>query len=425
MGMTNIDASPALSFLHGRFFYGWFIAVASGLGVACSVAIFVPATLSLLAPHLKAELGWSAQQIFLAPAFATTATILVAPFLGGLVDRLSARWVISVSFVIEALIIASFRYIDSSVALFYARYAALAILASGTTAIAFASVIARWFDRRRGLALGIALAGFGLGGVVWSLLSEALFERFGWREAFFFMAGFIMVFTVPVLFVILRDSPEALGLNADGASTEAAATPKAAVPGMTLRQAIGTTQYWMMAVTFFFVGFAVQSVLLHLAPLLMSQGQSSRVAALAQASMWAVLVFGRVAVGWLMDRFFAPRVALAFMIPPIIGIGMLATGASGYAALAAAMMVGLAAGAEVDVVAYLTSRYFGLKHYGKIYSTYFSIYAIGTGIGPALTAWGVGRFGGYGTILWVLVGALIVAGLLLTRYQHFPNSLPD
>jgi MFS transporter, OFA family, oxalate/formate antiporter len=152
-----------------------------------------------------------------------------------------------------------------------------------------------------------------------------------------------------------------------------------------------------------------------------ARGESPQTAAAVQASLWAVLVVGRVSTGWLMDRFFAPRVGFTFLLLPIVGVGMLASGASGVVALLSAMMVGLAAGAEVDVVAFLTSRYFGLKHYSLIYATYFSAYAFGSGVGPALTAWAVEKAGGYEPVLWVISGVMAVAAALLLTLPKFPK----
>lgn len=109
-------------------------------------------------------------------------------------------------------------------------------------------------------------------------------------------------------------------------------------------------------------------------------------AAAAQSTVFLGLVVGRLVTGWLMDRFFAPRVALAFLLASLAGIAALATGASGPTAFLAAALIGLAAGAEVDVIACLTSRYFGLHQYSRIYGTYCAVYSLGGGIGPVLTA---------------------------------------
>jgi len=423
--MTSVLAAQHAN----RFYYGWWIALVAGLGLASSVAIFIPATIGLLVSPLAAEFKWTAKEIFLAPAFATTATILVAPFIGAIIDRFGPRRVIAVSFVIEALIMASFRYLDGSLWLFYARYAAFALLATGTTHVAFTSLVSRWFDRRRGLALGIALAGFGLGGVFWSFMAQALFDRLGWRDAFPAMALIITLVTLPMMALIVRDSPRALGLTVDGGEKSGAgegalrqaAKVELASIGMSLREAARTHHYWVMLLTFCLVGLGVQSVMLHMVPYLTGRGESRQTAVAIQASLWAVLVVGRVGTGWLMDRFFAPRVGFVFLLLPIVGVALLASGASGAVALVSAMMVGLAAGAEVDVVAYLTSRYFGLKHYTAIYATYFSAFAFGSGVGPPATAWAVERFGGYGPVLWGISLVMAIAAALLLTLPRFPR----
>jgi MFS family permease len=400
-----------------KIFYGWVIAFASSLGIAFSVSVYLPTTTGLLVGPLSREFGWSAPQIFLALTFATTCTILAAPFVGNLIDRYGARRVIAVSFLIEALIIASFRYLDDDINWFYARYAAFALFSTGTTAIGFSALISRWFNKRRGLALGIALGGLGVGGVFWSLLTQFLFDRFGWRDSFLYLSAIVALVVLPILIVTLRNSPQSMGLEMDGVRSSSKPTQELA--GVMLRDAVRDGQYWLTLVTFFLIACAAYGVMLNLVPLLQKQGASAQYAAAAQASIWSVLVLGRIVTGWLMDRYFAPHVALVFLIPPIIGIAMLAVGVNGPSAFVAAMLVGLAAGAEVDVMAYLASRYYGLKHFGSIYATFFSVYAVGTSAGPVFTAWLATRNGEYGPALWCLVAILSVACVMLLRFRSF------
>jgi OFA family oxalate/formate antiporter-like MFS transporter len=410
-----------------RIFYGWIIAVASAVGVGFSVSVYVPATIGILLAPLHEAFGWSAPAIYLAISFATGATILVAPWVGNMIDHFGARRVIVASFAAQAIIVASFGYLTSDIGWFYARYAALAVFATGTTAVAFSALISRWFDRRRGLALGIALGGLGIGGVVWSLLTQWLIDQHGWRQAFFYLGGVIAFVVIPAMMACLRETPQSMGLNVDGeiSAVGGELQPRPVAFGLTLRQAVAGAQYWAIAVAFLLIATAAYGVMLHLVPLLRKQGASSQAAAAAQAWLWAVLVAGRVLTGWLMDRFFAPRVAFAFLLPPIVGTVMLAMGVNGPAAIVAVMLVGLAAGAEVDVLAYLSSRYFGLAHLGTIYATYFSIYAIGTSTGPFVVAWLVARNGGYSSALWCLVAALGVAALLLLSFRPFPKLQPS
>lgn len=405
----------------GKFFYGWVIAGAAAIGVACCISVFIPSTIGLMVGPLGGDLGWTPPQMYLAISFATVTTIFVAPLIGRLVDRFGARRVIALSFLAEALIMYSFRHLGDNIYLFYLRYAAFAVFATGTTALAFSALISRWFDRRRGMALGIALAGLGVGGVFWSLGTQYLFDLVGWRDAFAYLAAGIALVVLPFMLLILRDNPESMHLSVDGARTASGlgASNKAEPQGETLREALVGRHYWLMMSAFFLMAVATYGVTLNMVPMLRGQGQTATLAATVQASMWAVLVVGRVATGWLMDRFFAPHVALVFLIPAIVGMALLAMGVSGPVAFAAAILIGLATGAEVDVLAYLTGRYFGLKHFGSIYATFFSVYAIGTSTGSYMTAAIAAQTKGYTMALWVLAALLGLAAVLLTRLPRF------
>jgi MFS family permease len=410
-----------------RFFYGWIIAAASGLGIAFSVMTFVPTTIGLLVGPLSKEFGWSAAQIILAPTFATFSTILVAPFLGAIVDRFGARRVIAFSFIIEALLIASFRYIDSNISLYYARYAALAILATGTTTVPFAKIISHWFDRRRGFAIGMALACYGIGGVIWSKGTQMLFDLLGWRASFTYMGGFILIIVLPILLILIRDTPESKGFNVDGAADDERETgaTKQPVTGMTLGQAKSKLQFWKIAIAFFCIAAVFQSMMLNLVPMLTSYGIAVQTAASIQASLWGTMVLGRLTTGWLLDRFFAPRVAVAFLVPAIIGILILGSGVIGVmTAVLGAVIIGFTNGSEGDILPFITSRYYGLKHYTKIYGTFFSCFCLGSGTGPYITAYIVEKTGSYHTIQWMLTAVFIVAGLILITFQRFPKSHP-
>jgi len=405
-------------------FYGWIIAAASGFGLAFGIATVVAATFSIFVGPIRGEFGWTTSALFWAPLAVTLTAALCAPFVGGLVDRLGARRVILVSFVLEALVLASFYLMGSSLAGFYARYVALGALGLGTTHVAFARLITTWFDRRRGLALGVALAGVGVGGVVLPVLCQWLIGTFGWRLAYVGLALLVLFVTLPIMALTLRNTPAQMGLAPDGdvpGSERARAADAQAALGATLSEARHDRVFWQMLVTFLLVGISLQAMMLHLVPLLRERGVGAEAAAIAQSTIFAGLLAGRLVTGWLMDRYFAPRVALAFLVAPIVGIAMLALGANGAAAFVAAALIGVAAGAEVDVIAYLTSRYFGMRQYSRIYGTFYSMYSLGGGVGPLLTATAVDRTGGYASSLWTHIGILAVSALLLTTFPRFPQ----
>ncbi len=411
--------------MQARRFDGWWVVAAATVGLGCGIATMVAATFGVFLTPVRTELGWSQSDAFSALLAVTITAAMLAPLVGGIVDRYGARRVAIFSFIAEILIFASFSRQGPEIWTFYARYFLLAVLALGTTHVAFARVITLWFDRRRGLALGIALSGIGLGGFLWPLYVQATIERFGWRTAYLLLAAAIAVVALPAMILLLKDSPESVGQRPDGdppepASTRTAAAAMPATHGIPFGQALRSGAFWLVMVTFFLIGFAVQSVMMHMVPMLTSRGVSPMIAALVQSSVFVAVTTARLVTGWLMDRFFAPRVALAFLVAPVVGIGLLAAGADGAMAFTAAMLIGLAAGAEVDVLAYLTGRYFGPLHFSRIYGSYYGIYSLSGGIGPVVTAMVVDAGGGYPLALAGHCILLLVAGVMLLRFPRFP-----
>jgi MFS family permease len=401
-------------------FYGWYVALACGVGLACGIACVVTYTFAFFARELSAEFGWSRTEVFLGLTLSVVTVATAAPVLGRLIDRVGPRRMILTSIVLQALIIASFSQQTDSLWTFYARFVLQTILALGTTHVAFTRVIAVWFDRKRGLALGVALAGLGVGGAIWPPYVQYLITEFGWRTAYLGLAGTILVVSFPIIALVVRDTPQAMGLQPDGdAAPPAGSAPAGPPPGMTVGEALRTATFWKMLVAFLLIGLSVTSVQIALPQLLTDRGVDPMLAATALSAVAVALIFGRVAAGWLMDRFFAPRVAIAFLAGPIVAILLLAAGASGPFAFVAGLLTGLAAGAEVDVTAYLTSRYFGLRFFSGIYAWYYGAYSLGAGFGPLLTAAARDNFGAYTEALYAHATLLAIAAVLLAGLPRF------
>lgn len=409
---------------HKKFYYGWFVAMACALGIASSIGAFVAATIGLLMGPLGAEFGWSKTQIVLATSCATGATILAAPFLGSIIDKFGARRIIGISFVFEAIIIASFYFINDNLYLFYARYFLFALLATGTTAIGFAKVIARWFDRRRGLAMGIVLAGQGVGSFAWLRITQWLIDGHGWRETFLYLAGYVAFVALPLIMLVVRESPQSIGLNVDGdTDAEAAGSDHAAreLSGRTRAEAFGMPQFWLIAITNLLIGFGMNAIIINAVPIMTAQGASVQTAAAVVSTLFLALVVGRISSGWFMDRFFAPYVAIGYLTLPLLGIAVLIHDASGFNAYIGVMLVGLATGAEVDVIAYVTSRYFGLKQYSSIYAVYYSMFNIGSAIGPVMVSNMAENQGNdYSQPLYLVMGIIATCCILFMNFKPFP-----
>lgn len=410
-----------------RVFYGWYVTIACCIGLACGLTSVLTGTFSIFLGPLTAEFGWLKSEIFTALLLATVTVTVASPFIGVLIDRFGARRMILIGFVLEGLVLASFAMQTDSLAALYARYILMTLVGLGTTHVSFARIISLWFDRQRGLALGIALAGLGVGGMIWPLLSQWAIEAYGWRTAYLVVTAVVTVTGFLAIALVVRESPAEMGLQPDGAAAKAAAAgaPPPQPGGFTLAEAMRQTSFWVMIVAFFLVGLGIQSLYMHLVPLLVMRNVEPMRAAQAQSLVAAALIVGRLAGGMLMDRFFASRVASAFLVGPIVASALLAAGASGVDAFIAGMLTGLASGAEVNASAYLAGRYFGLRYFSRIYAWYFSAYSIGAGFGPLVTARAVEHYGGYTEILYILGGLLVFAALLLLSLKPFPRSFPQ
>ena len=233
-----------------------------------------------------------------------------------------------------------------------------------------------------------------------------------------------LIFAVGILIVIplFRDTPEELGLTPDNLPTDpqTAGVHPTTTSGLTSVAALRTRQFWLMATAFSVVAMTVVGTAAHLFPLLIDRGIAPGTAALGVSVMGLTLIFGRVWAGYLMDRHFAPHVAIGFICGPIAGCLLLAGGAGGPFAFVAAVGIGLGIGAEIDIIAYLISRYFGLKSFGVLYGYLFGAFLIGGGIGPPLMGYGHDLWGTYAFVLYAFAVVSILACVLLSMLGPYP-----
>lgn len=410
---------------NNKIFYGWFIVAAAIIGIGSSFSLLVASMTGIFAEPLSKEFGWTTQEVFKGSTWAGILSIFSAPVIGALSDRIGVRRVLAVSFIILIAILYSFSRMDGSLVGYLVRYSLMALLCMGTTQVVFSRVLASWFHRRLGRALGIALAGVGFGGWFWSRIIQSFIDSYGWRGAYVGMAILIGCITLPIVLLVVRDTPASMGLSVDGNDDEAARAHFAVTEkqGLSLPEASRTGQYWLMIGVFLLTGLGIQGVSIGMVPLMKALGMDAQMASATQSYMFLAVVAGRLTSGFLLDHIFGPRIAQAFLVAPIIGISALILGASGGWAVACAMCVGLALGGEADVFAYLVKRYFGIKHYSSIYGTMFSTFGIASAIAPEATAWGVATFaGGYSTVLWAHVTLLAIAFVVLFFFKRYSDA---
>jgi predicted MFS family arabinose efflux permease len=267
------------------------------------------------------------------------------------------------------------------------------------------------------------MAGLGTGALIMPSVAQYLISKFGWRVAFGGFGAAILLVKVPIVATFLRERPEPMGLLPDGDLYAAKATQKElSDPGLPLKEALRTPIFWLLFCTFFLVSASAQASYTHIAAILADRGTVARTAAFAMSIFGGGVLAGRAGSGYLLDRFFAPRVAAAIFSCAAVGISLLRVSGSMKLAFIAAILIGLGVGAEGDIMAYLAGRYFGLRSFGAIYGFTFSGFVLGGGCGVYLMDFTFDVTGSYAialtsfTIL-TLVGAGLMMRLGPYRYQ--------
>jgi cyanate permease len=223
--------------------------------------------------------------------------------------------------------------------------------------------------------------------------------------------------TVPVVGLLLKETPQVMGLWPDGGSGVYAGVAKKSnqEPGLSGREAWHAGTFWLMVCAFFLMSVSFHGYLIHLVPMLTDHGVPAQSAALAISLGAGVGLLGRVGAGYLLDRFFAPYVAICFFCGAALGTFLLWRGAVGGLAFVAVILWGLAQGAEFDIMAYMVSRYFGLRAFGEIYSYAFAAFTLGGVIGPPLMGVAFDSTGSYSLVLGGFVVATLIAAGLMTQ----------
>ena len=227
-------------------------------------------------------------------------------------------------------------------------------------------MLASYFDRNRGLAMGLALAGVGLGTAVMPVLSNVLIGHFGWRLGYVGLGAVV---------VILAFIPVAL-LLPEPAVKQAPTNQPATLPGLTLAEAIRTWKYWRSTIAFFFAATTINGSLVHVVPLLTDRGIPVGAAVSTIAAAGMALIVGRVIAGYIMDRVLAPYVALVFLGGPILGLAILGLNVQFVGPVVGTILLGLGIGGEIDLMSFLITRYFGIRAFGAMHGLMFSVFVL-------------------------------------------------
>ena len=432
-----------------EFRRGWPVVTAAAVGIGLGLSPLPFYTIDVMVKPLGEEFGWTRGDVYASLAIYTLGAFLMSPVIGMLSERFGARRVGIVSILTFSLAMMALALNDGDKTRYVLLWLLLAIAGAGTLPITFTRPINTWFDRRRGFALGLALIATGVFGALAKSFAQYMVDWVGWRGAYVALGLLPLTIALPIALLTFRDLGDkpprdaalvrfkapVLAVSIAGAAAlvwfafsfvwpqmqqrglrleygmafafmalvlaaplallvfdirtapEGARGPGAKVelPGLTLGGALRTWRFWLLAVCFVPISYALGAIIPSLVPLLGSKGYAVPDAvALATLTGLAVLA-GRLIGGFLIDRFWAPLVAFVFLASPAFALHLLAQETvSRDVATLAILMIGFGAGVEYDFMAYLVSKYFGMKRYSSIYGAIYGFFALGAGLGPKI-----------------------------------------
>jgi MFS family permease len=397
---------------------GWKVLTASALGVTCGVTAIPIYTIGAFVGPLEQAYGWSRGSIQSATIFAYGAVVVAGPMAGGLVDKFGARRVAIWSVLGISLAVASSALLAQGLVGLYLSYALVGILGAGTSPAVWTRAITGWFEKRRGLALGLTLMGTGIFATLGPRYVTWAIEDFGWRVGYLALALIPLAVVLPVVLLWFHERPSV---------TKNVAAPVQTTVGASLAEAFATRPFWIIAITYLIFSTVVSGFIANFIPMLTDAGVSPAGAAARAGMIGLAVITGRILTGLILDQVRAPAVSAAIMILPAFGCLIWGLGLSGDSGpLLAAILVGLAAGAEFDLVAYMTARYFGLKNYGKLTGILFSSVIAGGAIGPMLLGYGRDVFASYSPVLLAAAAVFVLtsfAQLFLGPYPERSSPL--
>lgn len=420
-------------------------AVGVGLGLSplpfYTIGVFIPPLLKEFGP-----LGWTPGDVLQSLFVYTIGAFVMSPVIGVLAERFGARRVALVSIITFSFALMALAFNTGSKWLFTALWALLAVAGAGTLPITLTRPVANWFEHKRGLALGIALIATGVFGALAKFFAQAIVEWADWRTAYIALGALPLTIALPIAWLALRDLKDrpardaqitryklpilAVSLCGAGALVFIVAQqilpliprngwrleyavafvfmalalappllllarPIGTAPpparsersgpqaGLSLREALGSWRFWLLAVCFVPISYAIGAVIPNIERVLTANAFAMDDAVgLATLTGLAVLG-GRLIGGYLIDRFWAPGVAFVFLASPALALVLLGSSElSAGTATIAILMIGFGAGVEYDFMAYMVSRYFGMRAYSAIYGAIYGFFALGAGLGP-------------------------------------------
>ena len=396
-----------------EFALGWKVLLAGMIGVACGASPIPFNTIGFVLAPINQEFGWSFARISAAVTIYGIVAALLAPYFGSLADKHGVRKIAMLATLAFGLIFAAIGAIPASIFAFYTMWFLVGLVGIGSTPVTWSRAVNMWFYKNRGLALGIMLVGTSISALVVPKVAVWAIANYGWRGMYPIVALFPLLVALPIAYLWFRE-PRA-------EETPAEISAGGTLLGVSMSEALHDRRFWTIWLSIACIALAYGGAHIHMPEIIKQHGMGASEGASIMGMIGLALMSGRVITGWLLDRVWAPLVCLPILlIPALACYWLMGTGSDVQTIYIAAFMLGFAAGAESDLIAYLASRYFGMANYGKIYGMLYMPFGIASAISPMLYGRVRDVTGSYDQMLYAAMFLFVAGALLLVTLGHYP-----
>ncbi|MGB3796957.1 MAG: MFS transporter [Alteraurantiacibacter sp.] len=392
--------------------------LAASVGIGCSAMALPFYAIGALTKPLTEAYGWSRADVQTAILLSIGAGALASPLVGRAVDRWGARVValfgltgVSVSFLLAASA-------AGSLPIFYLAFILMATLGSGSNPVSWTRGITLSFDRQLGLALGIALTGTGLCAILAPQLTTWLIGNYGVTASLVGLAAVPVALALPLALAFFR-----MPINKSNVQGVGPSSPEvpSSLTGFTVKQALKGYRFWLLFAAITCIYLAQAGIITNLIPSLSDRGLSAQQSANLQSVLGVSIILGRLVVGLVIDRLWAPGVAAFVTMLPVLACVILPGDYSYALVTLAVILIGVATGAELDFLSFLTARYFGLRHYATIFAVTYAAMALAAGFAPFAFAATHDHFGSYDIAFFAAALLYTLGAVLLLFMGRYPQ----
>lgn len=386
----------------GEWRRGWPIVLAGLIGM--TLMNLHTAALGTLVKPLGDAYGWSRFVVSSGMTINTVLLVIAIPIVAALLPRFGARRIVVAATLLFAAGLIVLGTTGADVRGWYLGWSLLGFAQGGISALIWTTAIARAFDARRGLALAIALSGSGIATLVTPLMTAWAIGAFGLGAPFLILAAVAVFVLLPAMLLLMRGRPTF------GRSAGAAPLARSTMDKRRLREVLGLRTLWQLVAISALTAMAIGMTFAHLQAMLRDGGASATQAAISFTAIGPTMIAGRLLTGLLLDRFPARLVAgLSFLLPGLTCILLLGYSGGTASGLLICVVFGFGFGAELDLLAFLTARYFGTLHYPSVYSLVYGTYGLGCGVAAMIGGATYDAFGSYTPSLYALVVCIALA----------------